>query len=68
MYVECEWFAQCDQPSIATVEHPTIGDVEICQSHLDWLLVDGPNPPPTKMVPPMVARQLDRLAAQGVKP
>jgi hypothetical protein len=58
-YVECAWFLGCHEPSIATVTHPTIGDVECCQVHLDWLcedMTDG-QPNPTKMVPPMVARR-----------
>lgn len=49
----CEWFLECSEPSTAVVEHPTIGDVEICQRHLDWLQTDFS---PTKMVPPLVAK------------
>ena len=58
----CEWFLMCDEPSTAVVAHPTVGDVEICQHHLDWLMEDmteGENgtfwPNPTKMVPPMAS-------------
>jgi hypothetical protein len=51
----CEWFAMCKNPSVGTVEHPTIGDVLICQFHADWLTHDFS---PTKMVPPMAARAL----------
>lgn len=57
-YVECEWFIACHKPSIATVNHPTIGNVEICQHHLDWLQDDYS---PTKMVPPIAARGLNRM-------
>lgn len=66
---ECEWFGGCPRPQVAVVEHPTVGDVGICQVHLDWLTEDlGPEgqPNPTKMVPPMVAakmRQHPALAA-----
>ena len=52
---ECEWFHGCHNVSTATVEHPTVGDVEICQAHLDWLMDDFS---PTKMVPPMVAKKM----------
>ncbi len=52
--LECEWFHKCHNPSVATVEHPTLGDVEICQGHLVWLTSDYS---PTKMVPPMAARR-----------
>ena len=55
----CEWFANCQNPSIGIIEHPTIGDVEICHDHYDWLTVDFS---PTKMVPPMVARKIAALA------
>lgn len=54
-YVECEWFAECHEPSTGTVEHPTLGDVEICTLHQEWLLKDYS---PTKMVPPMLARHM----------
>jgi hypothetical protein len=62
---ECEWFLHCDRESVATVEHPTVGDVEICQRCLDWLLEDATNgvPNPTKMVPPMAARHGRKLQA-----
>jgi hypothetical protein len=61
----CEWFATCRAVSVAAVEHPTLGDVEICARHLDWL-AQGFSP--TKMVPPIVARQLSRhpLAAEAL--
>lgn len=52
--VECEWFLGCHNPSTATVEHPALGDVEICDEHQAWLLGDFS---PTKMIPPMVARK-----------
>lgn len=60
-YRTCEWFLLCEDHSIATVEHPTLGDVEICQAHLDWLTADG-TPSPTMMVPPMAARRGRALA------
>jgi hypothetical protein len=62
----CEWFAQCDNESVAVVTHPTLGDVEICEPHLAWLcedLHDDGSPNPTKMVPPIVARSHGRIAA-----
>lgn len=65
--VECEWFAKCHDPSTAVVEHPTLGDVEICAKHLDWLTEDlSPEgqPNPTKMVPPIAARSFGKLAAR----
>lgn len=46
----CDWFLMCKNESAGVVEHPTLGDVEICQEHIDWLLTDYS---PTKMVPPM---------------
>ena len=55
----CEWFLNCTAVSVATVEHPTIGDVEVCQAHLDWLTDDFS---PTKMIPPMVARRMRAVA------
>jgi hypothetical protein len=51
--MECEWFIGCHNESAGTVEHPTLGDVECCQKHIDWLTTDFS---PTKMVPPMAAR------------
>ena len=62
----CQWFHGCQALSVAVVEHPTVGDVEICQSHLDWLTEDlSPTgaPNPTKMVPPMAARSFAKVAA-----
>ena len=53
----CEWFLRCDGDSVGTVEHPTLGDVEICAHHLEWLQTDWS---PTKMVPPMAARSATR--------
>jgi hypothetical protein len=55
---KCEWFLECHDDSVAVVEHPTIGDVEICDRHVQWLcadLTDG-MPNPTKMVPPLAAK------------
>lgn len=26
----CDWFAACEQPSAGIVEHPILGDVEVC--------------------------------------
>ena len=56
----CQWFAGCTNESTCQVHHPTIGWVECCQVHLDWL---GPTPSPTQFVPPIVARYHNRLAA-----
>lgn len=55
----CRWFARCDQPADKDVQHPTVGWVPICDTHLDWLS-DQPNGGP-KWVPPIVAARLDRL-------
>ena len=54
----CEWFALCEDESVATVEHPTLGDVEICAKHSEWLQTDWS---PTKMIPPIAARSLKPL-------
>jgi len=51
-YVECAWFIGCHNPSEGTVDHPTLGNVEICREHIDWLQNDFS---PTKMVPPILA-------------
>lgn len=51
-YVECAWFIGCHNPSEATVDHPTLGPVECCKEHVDWLMEDFS---PTKMVPPILA-------------
>jgi hypothetical protein len=51
--MECEWFVGCRNESVGMVEHPTLGDVEICQEHVVWLETDFS---PTKMIPPMAAR------------
>jgi 8-oxo-dGTP pyrophosphatase MutT (NUDIX family) len=56
---ECEWFYKCHDESVAVVEHPTVGDVEICHRHLDWIQADWS---PTKMVPPLAAKHAARLA------
>lgn len=56
----CEWFANCHLESAGTVEHPTLGDVEICLIHMHWVLEDWS---PTKMVPPMAARALRGLTS-----
>lgn len=63
---ECGWFLDCHGEPAATVEHPTCGDVEICQRHLDWLLEDlheNGTPNPTKMVPPIAAKHGARVRA-----
>jgi hypothetical protein len=58
--VTCEWFAHCRRPAAAVVEHPSLGDVEICRHCLEqgermgW--------PPTYMVPPIVARSLATIS------
>lgn len=56
----CEWFLDCHDVSTATVEHPTMGDVEICARHLAWLQDDWS---PTKMVPPIAAAHGRKLRA-----
>jgi hypothetical protein len=61
-FIECEWFAECHEPSTAMVEHPTLGDVEICQTHAEWLTTDFS---PTKMIPPMAARGLAKVEARS---
>lgn len=61
MKTECAWFHKCHEPTVAEVEHPTMGWVAICQRHLDWLRDE---PSPTKMVPPMVARHAAKI--QGI--
>lgn len=33
----CDWFAKCTKPMYAEVQHPTIGWVNICREHLEWL-------------------------------
>lgn len=58
--MSCEWFDQCDDPSMGLVEHPTLGDVPICEKHTDWLLTDYS---PTKMIPPIAARAAAKLRA-----
>jgi hypothetical protein len=63
MSSKCEWFDKCQALSCATVEHPQIGDVEICERHLEWLQKDFS---PTKMVPPIVARKLKQIREKGV--
>lgn len=50
---ECAWFYHCHNESIGVIEHPTIGDVEICSTHVEWLTeMDSP----TAWVPPIAAR------------
>lgn len=64
--VECEWFLDCHEPSTSVVEHPTLGDVEICHRHVTWLLEDlhpDGSPNPTKMVPPIAAKHGARVRA-----
>ena len=61
---ECEWFDQCHDESIAVVDHPTLGDVEICDRHVQWLTQDlheDGTPNPTRMVPPIAARSAARM-------
>lgn len=62
---ECGWFLDCHNVSVAVVEHPICGDVEICQRHLDWLTEDMTDnmPNPTKMVPPMAAKHGAKMRA-----
>lgn len=56
----CAWFAQCDQPAPFQVEHPTLGWVDICVGHLEWL---GDEPSPTQFVPPLATARWRRLQA-----
>lgn len=60
---ECAWFLDCHDEAIAQVDHPTLGWVDICGKHCDWLVEDatenGPNP--TKMVPPLAAKHGERV-------
>jgi hypothetical protein len=53
----CNWFAKCENEATSQVEHPTLGWVDICERHIDWL---GENPSPTQFVPPMAAAALNR--------
>jgi hypothetical protein len=53
----CRWFATCTNVAPHQVQHPTLGWVNICQDHLDWL---GEKPSPTQFVPPLAAAVLDR--------
>jgi hypothetical protein len=53
----CRWFAKCKNPSNKQIEHPTLGWVNICDVHLEWL---GENPSHTQFVPPLTAAVLDR--------
>lgn len=57
---KCEWFLNCTNESMGVVEHPTLGDTEICQRHWDWLSEDFS---PTKLVPPLVAKHGRKLRA-----
>lgn len=55
---ECQWFLNCHNPATADVEHPSLGWVPTCATHLTWLKADlSPEGRinPTKLVPPMVA-------------
>jgi hypothetical protein len=64
--VECGWFLDCHEASTHTVEHPTLGDVEICDTHLAWLTQDlhaDGSPNPTRMVPPIAARSMAKVRA-----
>lgn len=60
---KCQWFLGCHADAAGIVEHPTLGDVNICQAHLDWLTDDFS---PTKMVPPMAAAIARRRGLEGV--
>ena len=59
--VPCDWFLDCEEISAGRVNHPTLGDVETCQTHIDWLAEDWPNP--TKMVPPLAAKHGRKVRA-----
>ena len=61
--MECQWFANCHNPASRQVEHPTLGWVDICSAHVEWL---GPNPSPTLFVPPLAASVLNRHPAAKV--
>lgn len=60
----CRWFARCKNEATNQVEHPTLGWVDICDKHLEWL---GDNPSPTMFVPPLAAAVLDRHRASAVQ-
>lgn len=51
----CEWFIKCTNESIGIIEHPTLGDVEICRDCYEKGC--GMGWPQTYMVPPMAARR-----------
>lgn len=59
---ECNWFLHCKELATKQVEHPTLGWVDICDKHLDWLSEDG-YLNPTKCVPPLVARHALKIQA-----
>lgn len=60
---KCQWFLDCHNDSIGLVEHPTLGDVEICSRHYDWISEDL-TPNPTKFVPPLAAKHGRELRAK----
>lgn len=59
---ECDWFLGCHEFAPSQVKHPTIGWVNICQKHLDWLSEDE-TPNPTKFVPPLAAQHGNKVAS-----
>ncbi len=61
---ECEWFLDCHDESMAIVEHSTLGEVQICGRHVDWLFEEhGVGSPvnPTKLMPPLAGRHVAKL-------
>lgn len=60
---ECEWFLDCHEESMGIVEHPTLGEVQICGRHIDWLFEDATEGQvnPTKLVPPMAAKHGEKV-------
>lgn len=49
---QCQWFLLCTNDATAQVEHPTLGWIDICETHVDWL---GTAPSRTQFIPPMAA-------------